>query len=60
MTTRLHTRLARLEGRRTPDAAPWVQLVWHRGDPRPEPPPGHNAIVRKIIAPGDPLEWRPL
>lgn len=36
---------------------PWVRLLWHRGEPSPVIPARHNAIVSRVITPGDPPEW---
>ena len=36
---------------------PWFKAVWKRGEPRPSVPEGHNAVIWKIITPGDPPEW---
>ena len=36
---------------------PWFKAVWERGQPYPTIPEGHNAMIWKIISPGDPPEW---
>lgn len=51
-------RVEKLEARQ-PDhlTGPWVEFIWERGQPYPVVPPGHNAIINKIVSPGDPPEW---
>ncbi len=36
---------------------PWVRLIWERGEPEPVIPPRHNAIISRVVTPGDPPEW---
>lgn len=53
-------RLSALETRTPADDwlnRPWFTASWSKGEPYPEIPPGHNAIVWQIVEPGDPPEW---